>query len=153
MKTRAQLGNLSLPSHIDSGRLTKAHVMLNQGSQVNCNIDDDKLVQGIVKSQGDPGLVYACVIHLTSGRYFCATNNLKTCGGLRGAPCKHILVVLYALAMNDAITATDMYFALKATKDQKPQFDADLTKTLITIEQVKHRLQNKQWAYTIKTGD
>jgi len=48
-------------------------------------------VQGVVSSGSDIERVYVSFIESGSGDYYCGTNNNRPCGGLRGAPCKHII--------------------------------------------------------------
>lgn len=47
-------------------------------------------VQGVVSSGSDPARVYVSWIEGESGDFYCATNNNRPCGGLRGGGCKHI---------------------------------------------------------------
>jgi hypothetical protein len=47
-------------------------------------------VQGVVSSGSDIARVYVSFIEGKTGNYYCCTNNNRPCGGLRGAPCKHI---------------------------------------------------------------
>jgi hypothetical protein len=54
-------------------------------------------VRGIVRSQREADLVYSCVL-TDGGDYFCCTPGLVLCRGLRGEPCKHILVLVLGLA-------------------------------------------------------
>ncbi len=53
-------------------------------------------VAGVVKSQSEPNRIYACRLE-SDGAYACCTQNLRKCGGLRDAPCKHLLVLLIGL--------------------------------------------------------
>jgi hypothetical protein len=46
--------------------------------------------QGVVSSGSDIERVYVSFVESGSGDYYCCTNNNRPCGGLRGAPCKHI---------------------------------------------------------------
>ncbi len=46
-------------------------------------------VQGVVSSGSDVERVYVSFVE-SGGGYSCCTNNNRPCGGLRGAPCKHI---------------------------------------------------------------
>jgi hypothetical protein len=55
------------------------------------------LVRGIVRSQKEEDLIYSCVL-IEDGTYACCTPDLAICLGLRGEPCKHILVLLVGLA-------------------------------------------------------
>lgn len=47
-------------------------------------------VQGVVSSGSDIERVYVSFLEGGTGAYYCCTNNNRPCGGLRGAPCKHI---------------------------------------------------------------
>jgi hypothetical protein len=47
-------------------------------------------VQGVVSSGSDIERVYVSFVEGKTGNYYCCTNNNRPCGGLRGAPCKHI---------------------------------------------------------------
>ena len=47
-------------------------------------------VQGVVSSGSDIHRVYVSYLEGKTGNYYCCTNNNRPCGGLRGAPCKHI---------------------------------------------------------------
>ncbi|MFI9526136.1 hypothetical protein [Micromonospora rosaria] len=54
----------------------------------------DGRLQGVVSSGTDIERVYVSSVTATTHAYHCSTNNNRPCGGLRGAPCKH----LHALA-------------------------------------------------------
>lgn len=54
----------------------------------------DGRIQGVVSSGSDISRVYVCCIGAASGDYSCSTNNNRPCGGLRGAPCKHIVEMI-----------------------------------------------------------
>ena len=47
-------------------------------------------IQGVVSSGSDLARVYVSFFEAKTGHYYCCTNNNRPCGGLRGAPCKHI---------------------------------------------------------------
>lgn len=47
-------------------------------------------LQGVVSSGSDIGRVYVSSITAGTHGYNCSTNNNRPCGGLRGAPCKHL---------------------------------------------------------------
>ena len=64
----------------------------------------DHLV-GVVKSQSDPDLVYSCRLN-KDGDYACCTQNLNVCGGLRGALCKHLLVLIIGLTKGGELDPT-----------------------------------------------
>jgi hypothetical protein len=91
-----------LAAHAQPERLAKALAMLRADRfQLFAEVGEDALV-GVVKSQTDPALVYSC--RLTSaGEFACCTQNLKPCGGLRAALCKHLLVLIVGLAKADRL--------------------------------------------------
>ncbi len=51
-------------------------------------------VQGVISSGSDSARVYVAFFEAGTGHYSCGTNNNRPCGGLRGAPCKHIAGML-----------------------------------------------------------
>ncbi len=50
----------------------------------------DGRLQGVVSSGSDLARVYVSSITAGTHAYSCSTNNNRPCGGLRGAPCKHL---------------------------------------------------------------
>ncbi|MEU5940220.1 hypothetical protein ABZ807_13710 [Micromonospora sp. NPDC047548] len=54
----------------------------------------DGRLQGVVSSGSDVERVYVASVTAGTHAHHCSTNNNRPCGGLRGAPCKH----LHALA-------------------------------------------------------
>jgi hypothetical protein len=86
-----------LTKKVDRTKLSKAVRMLKaERFQLYSEVTDTS-VCGIVKSQTDPDLIYACWLDC-DGRYACCTQNLNRCGGLRGGVCKHGLVLIIGLA-------------------------------------------------------
>lgn len=80
-----------------AGRLQKARTMLKaERFQLFAEVKDDRLL-GIVKSQSSKELAYSCRL-TAEGAFGCCTQNLRPCGGLRGALCKHLLVLIVGLA-------------------------------------------------------
>ena len=80
----------------DPAKLDKALAMLKADRfRLFAKVEADHLV-GVVKSQSDPDLVYSCRL-ADGGTYACCTQNLNICGGLRGSPCKHLLVLIVGL--------------------------------------------------------
>lgn len=47
-------------------------------------------LQGVISSGSDIERVYVSFFEAGSLNYYCSTNNNRPCGGLRGAPCKHL---------------------------------------------------------------
>jgi hypothetical protein len=122
---------VDLPKLIDQldkatgdGRMDKVKKMLRADRfQLFHEVNDDS-VTGVVKSQTDPSLFYACKLD-KGGKYMCCTQNLNVCGGLRGKPCKHLLVLVVGLAQAGAADAEVMSKWTKATSGKKPLLDKD----------------------------
>lgn len=113
-----------LEESLDSGRLEKARTMLKaERFQLFSDVGETEMV-GVVKSQSDDSLFYSC--RLTAlGEYSCCTQNLNACGGLRGAPCKHLLVMILGLAQSGALDVTKASSWVSATRTRKPALDKD----------------------------
>lgn len=109
---------------IDDGRMDKVKAMLRADRfQLFSEVNDDR-VTGVVKSQTDGSLFYACSID-AKGRYMCCTQNLNVCGGLRGKPCKHLLVLMVGLAQGAQLDPTAALNWAKATRGKKAVLDKD----------------------------
>lgn len=54
----------------------------------------DGRLQGVVSSGSDISRVYVSFFKRGTHNYGCSTNNNRPCGGLRGAPCKHLTSLL-----------------------------------------------------------
>ena len=91
--------------------------------QLFSEVSDDR-VTGVVKSQTDHSLFYACSVD-KDGRYMCCTQNLNPCGGLRGKPCKHLLVLLVGLAQGQQLDPAVAVRWAKATVGMKAALDKD----------------------------
>jgi hypothetical protein len=79
---------------------------------------------GVVKSQTDPDLVYACRID-GEGHYSCCTQNLNVCGGLRGSVCKHLLVLIIGLVKAGKLDAATIDGWVAKTGAAKPELDKE----------------------------
>ena len=110
---------------VDQSRLSKSLKMLKADRfELFSEVVDDSFV-GVVKSQSDADLVYSC--RLTSGGDFaCCTQNLNPCGGLRGALCKHLLVLIVGLTKGDQIDAQKAATWADASNACKPELDKDI---------------------------
>jgi hypothetical protein len=93
---------IRLGKKVDRTKLQKALKMLKADRfQLFAEVSDTS-VTGIVKSQSDKDLIYACWLD-RNGRYACCTQNLNVCGGLRGGACKHIMVLIIGLAKSSQL--------------------------------------------------
>jgi hypothetical protein len=112
----------SLEHATDVERMAKVKKMLRADSfQLFSEVNDDH-VTGVVKSQTDASLFYACKI-TSQGDFMCCTQNLNVCGGLRGAPCKHLLLLMIGLAQGGAVDIAALSKWAAATKKKSAALD------------------------------
>lgn len=114
-----------LEDSVDPERLEKSLVMLRSESfQLFADVTADALV-GVVKSQTNAARVYS--VRLTSyGVYSCCTQNLRPCGGLRGAMCKHLLVLIIGLTKAGQLDPTKADLWARASRIQFPTLDKNI---------------------------
>ncbi len=106
------------------GRMDKVGKMLRADRfQLFSEVTDER-VTGVVKSQTDASLFYACSVD-KRGAFMCCTQNLNVCGGLRGKPCKHLLVLLVGLAQAGQLPPATALAWAQATAGKKPVLDKD----------------------------
>jgi hypothetical protein len=116
---------MQLNKSVNVDRIKKSMSMLRaERFQLFSEIADDSVV-GVVRSQTNQELVYSCMVN-SSGAYFCCTQNLRACGGLRGTLCKHILVLIIGLVKANQISAAKTHQWVLKTRAQ----EADLKKTI-----------------------
>lgn len=114
-----------LQKSIDIDRLKKSLKMLKAESfQLFAEVTDEAMV-GVVKSQTDPDLVYSARLS-SNGVFACCTQNLNPCGGLRGALCKHLLVLIIGLTKAGQLDANVADAWARASKLQGPKLDKDI---------------------------
>lgn len=114
-----------LRKQTDSARVQKATSMLQSDRFQLFDEVSDEHVTGVVKSQTDYSLFYACKID-KHGNFMCCTQNLNRCGGLSGnKPCKHMLVLMIGLVQGGKIDATRLSEWTNAAKGKKPVIDKD----------------------------
>jgi hypothetical protein len=108
----------------DPAKLDKATSMLKADRfQLYAKVEPDHVI-GVVKSQSDPSLVYSCRL-ASDGTYGCCTQNLNICGGLRGSPCKHMLVLIVGLAKAGQLDPATAHDWTQASRGRKPELDKD----------------------------
>ena len=71
----------------------------------------DNSFKAVIKSQPDV-YEYACTLK-SDGSYFCSSQNLYRCGGLRGGVCKHIILSLIATIKQGNATSNELITWLK----------------------------------------
>lgn len=109
---------------VDPARLSKALAMLKaERFQLYSQVDAGAVV-GVVKSQTNADTVYSCRL-AADGGYYCCTQNLATCGGLKGALCKHLLVLLVGLTRAEKLNSTSVHQWVAASTSKKQALDKD----------------------------
>src|SRR5687768_1594672 len=74
-------------------------------------------LQGVVSSGSDIQRVYVAFLEAGSGDYYCCTNNNRPCGGLRGAPCKHIQSMIHEGILQFGAATVAAYLGLDGPRD------------------------------------
>lgn len=111
--------------NIETERIKKALLMLKKERfQLFSKILPDQLI-GVVQSQSSDELVYSCLL-TSEGKFSCCTQNLKPCGGLRGALCKHLLVLLIGLTKSEELSPEQASSWVISSKFHQPKIDKDL---------------------------
>lgn len=120
-----------LEALVDKDRLAKALAMLKADRfRLFAQASDEQLL-GVVKSQTDPDLVYSCRL-TKEGDFSCCTQNLNVCGGLRGALCKHLLVLIIGMANGGELDPTLVTQWITTSRFKKPVLDKDaMSETLL----------------------
>ena len=114
----------ALELRTDKQKIAKATKMLKAERFKLFNDVTDEHVAGVVKSQSDPDLVYACRID-KEGAYGCCTQNLNVCGGLRGSVCKHLLVLIIGLVKAGELDPTTIDQWVAKSADVKASLDKE----------------------------
>lgn len=114
----------ALEVRIEKPKIDKATKMLKASGFKLFNDITDEHVCGVVKSQTDPDLVYACRV-AQDGQYSCCTQNLNVCGGLRGSICKHLLVLIIGLVQAGELDPTTIDAWIAKTHSVKPELDKE----------------------------
>ena len=110
---------------VDPGRLGNAITMLRaERFQLFSQVEDDSLT-GVVRSQSSASRVYSCRL-AGNGDFACCTQNLRPCGGLRGAVCKHLLVLLVGLARSGAVRPEVVEQWVRTSRTRRPILDKDV---------------------------
>lgn len=113
-----------LTTHLDQAKVKKALAMLKKETfQLYSESSAEKL-SGIVKSQTDPDLVYACYLD-SDGNFCCCTQNLRACGGLKGSLCKHLFVLVIGLISARVVNPRDALLWCLCSTLLPPQLDKD----------------------------
>jgi uncharacterized protein YjbI with pentapeptide repeats len=120
-----------LRNTVDLGRLGNALQMLKaERVQLFAEVGPEALV-GIVRSQSSDTRLYSCRL-AADGSFSCCTQNLRPCGGLGGAVCKHLLVLVVGLAKAARAEPGVVDAWVRASRAQRPVLDKDvMTETFL----------------------
>jgi hypothetical protein len=120
-----------LQDHVDLRRLGRALDMLKaERFQLYSQVEADALL-GVVKSQTEPDKVYSCRL-AADGEFACCGQDLVPCLGMRGALCKHLLVLIVGLARGKEVDAAAVEAWVQATRRQRPKVDREvMSETLL----------------------
>jgi hypothetical protein len=114
----------TLAAKVDPARLDKALTMLKaERFQLFSQVEATALV-GVVKSQTNPRLTYSCRL-ASDGSFACCTQDLITCGGLKGALCKHLLVLIVGLTKSGQLDQGVIDQWVTASRQKKQAIDKD----------------------------
>jgi uncharacterized protein YjbI with pentapeptide repeats len=116
---------------VEKERMKKALSMLKaERFRLFAEATDDHIV-GVVKSQNDPDLVYSCRLG-KDGDFACCTQNLNVCGGLRGALCKHLLVLIIGMTKAEELDPTTVNQWIATSRFKKPELNKEtMSETLL----------------------
>jgi uncharacterized protein YjbI with pentapeptide repeats len=110
---------------VDAGRLSNALQMLrSEKFQLFAEVKPEALV-GIIRSQSSESRLYSCRL-AADGSFACGTQNLRVCGGLGGAVCKHLLVLIVGLAKVGKIDLAAVEHWVRTSRQHRPYFDKDM---------------------------
>lgn len=113
-----------LRDKIDPGRIGNALRMLkSERFQLFSQVEEGSLV-GIVRSQSSAERVYSCRL-ASDGSFSCCTQNLRICGGLGGAICKHLLVLIVGLAKSGKVDLGAVDQWITSSRRKRPVMDKD----------------------------
>jgi len=109
-----------LHATIDEKRMKRTLDMLKGGKNQLFAEVEPRMVRGVVRSQREEELVYSCVL-IEGGIYACCTPDVELCMGLRGEPCKHLLVLVIGLARAGLldVTTADKWITAAAANNHR----------------------------------
>jgi hypothetical protein len=117
-----------LKKHAEQGRLGRALAMLRaERFQLFSQVEADHLL-GVVKSQTEEGLVYACRLD-AGGHFACCSQDLSPCLGQRdfgrNVLCKHLLVLVIGLARSGLADPAAVERWVEASRGLEPNLDPE----------------------------
>ena len=120
----------ALELRIEKPKIDKATKMLKSSGFKLFNDITEQDVSGVVKSQTDPDLVYACRVSARRSIFLLHSESERVCGGLRGSICKHLLVLIIGLVQAGELDPTTIDAWTLATHSVKPENDKENLATI-----------------------
>ena len=122
-------------------KVDKAMKMTRDRPNIFYRVENDGgTLIGVVRSQTNSSLIYACYLR-SDGSYGCKTQNLYTCGGLRGSVCKHILTLVATAGQNRVILKRFAKW-IENSKNERQSKDTDLN--VYIFEQYMERMNIRE---------
>ena len=112
-----------LEKSFDAKRLQTAQQMARNRHLLFCELTASSIL-GVMHSLNDPQLFYACRL-TDAGEYFCASNTIYACGGLRGALCKHLLVLVISKTKSGELDPATACAWIEASRRKDPHLNQD----------------------------
>lgn len=104
------------------GKVDKAISMFKRERNLLYITRESDAISAVIKSQSHPyELEYAIKLN-SDGSFFCGTQNLRPCGGLRGQICKHIILALIAVIKSKEATPNELIEWVKKSEQKRPEF-------------------------------
>ncbi|MFX1410386.1 MAG: hypothetical protein ACFFA6_08535 [Promethearchaeota archaeon] len=103
-------------------RINKAISMFRREKNLLYIDKDDDSLKAVIKSQTKPNQLEYAISLKSNGDFFCGTQNLFPCGGLRGKVCKHIILALVAVIKSGVGTQNEMIKWVDNTLSHRPKF-------------------------------
>lgn len=106
----------------------------------------EDFLKAVIKSQTHPEkLEYACSIK-PDGTFFCGTQNLYTCGGLRGSICKHIILALIGTIKQGLAQRSELINWVQNSLIHRPTFKDHKAEAAAIFLKYKNALDGKiEW--------
>lgn len=112
------------------GKVDKAISMFKRERNLLYITRESDAISAVIKSQSHPyELEYAIKLN-SDGSFFCGTQNLRPCGGLRGQICKHIILALIAVIKSKEATPNELIEWVKKSDFFEGRAINDLTNAL-----------------------
>jgi hypothetical protein len=104
-------------------RVDKAIKMFRKQKNLLYLDKNPEQIKAVIKSQTNPDQLDYAVCISKNGNFFCGTQNLRPCGGLRGKICKHIILALIAAIKSGEANIEEMISWVNKTSSSVPRLN------------------------------